>query len=224
LNLFKPIPPDEARARLDLPPDHQMVLFVGRIEPLKGIDTLLRAMALVTRNYPNWQERLCVCVIGGDPSDSPQHVNEEMARLKQLRNELGIGDLVVFMGAQDQDTLNVHYSAAAMVVMPSHYESFGMVALEAMACGTPVIASKVGGLTFTVQDGVTGFLVPERDPQALADKISLLLHDAELRQRLGAQAVQRARRYSWPIVADQIVALYERVVTQAVPEQIKLET
>jgi len=223
LNLFKPIPPDEARARLDLPPDHQMVLFVGRIEPLKGIDTLLRAMALVTRDSPNWQERLCVCVIGGDPSDSPEHVNEEMARLKQLRNELGIGDLVVLMGAQDQDTLNVHDSAAAMVVMPSHYESFGMVALEAMACGTPVIASKVGGLTFTVQDGVTGFLVPERDPQALADKISLLLHDAELRQRLGAQAAQRARRYSWPIVADQIVALYDRVVTQVVPEQIKLE-
>lgn len=221
LNLFKPIPSDEARARLDLPPDHQMVLFVGRIEPLKGIDTLLRAMALVTRNYPNWQERLCVCVIGGDPSDNPEHVNEEMARLKQLRNELGIGDLVVFMGAQDQDTLNVHYSAAAMVIMPSHYESFGMVALEAMACGTPVIASKVGGLTFTVQGGVTGFLVPERDPQALADKISLLLHDAELRQRLGAQAAQRARRYSWPIVADQIVVLYDRVVSRVVPEQIK---
>jgi D-inositol-3-phosphate glycosyltransferase len=213
LNLFKPIPPDEARARLGMPADHQMVLFVGRIEPLKGIDTLLRAMALVTRDYPNWQERLCICIIGGDPSDSSEHVNEEMERLKRLRAELGIADLVVFMGAQDQDTLNVHYSAASMVVMPSHYESFGMVALEAMACGTPVIASKVGGLAFTVQDGVTGFLVPERDPEALAAKISLLLHDADLRQRLGDQAVQWAQRYSWPIVADQIVALYDRVAT-----------
>jgi D-inositol-3-phosphate glycosyltransferase len=220
LNLFKPIAPDEARAHLGLPEDHQMVLFVGRIEPLKGIDTLLRAMVRVTRGCFHWQERLCVCIIGGDPADEPSVINEEMERLKRLRAELGIGDLVVFLGAQDQDTLNVHYSAAEVVVMPSHYESFGMVALEAMACGTPVIASKVGGLAFTVQDGVTGFLVPERDPEALAGKISLLLHDATLRQRLGDQAMKRAQRYSWPIVADQIVALYDRVLTQVTPNRV----
>lgn len=220
LNLFQPIPPAEARARLGLPEDHQMVLFVGRIEPLKGIDTLLRAMALVTRGCPNWQERLCVCIIGGDPADEPSVVNDEMDRLKQLRAELGIGELVVFMGAQDQDTLNIHYSAAEMVVTPSHYESFGMVALEAMACGTPVIASKVGGLAFTVQDGVTGFLVPEGDPEALADKISLLLHDSDLRQRLGAQATKWAQRYSWPIVASQIVALYDRALTQTMSARL----
>ena len=224
LNLFKPIPPAKARAHLNLPEDHQMVLFVGRIEPLKGIDTLLQAMALVTRDFPNWQERLCVCIIGGDPADEPSVVNDEMERLKRLRTELGIGDLVVFLGAQDQDTLNVHYSAAEVVVVPSHYESFGMVALEAMACGTPVIASKVGGLAFTVQDGVTGFHVPERDPEALAAKISLILRDATLRQRLGAQATKWAQGYGWPIVANQIVALYDRATAQVTTERIKRKT
>jgi D-inositol-3-phosphate glycosyltransferase len=214
LNLFKPIPQAEARARLGLPQDHQMVLFVGRIEPLKGIDTLLRAMALVVHDFPNWQERLCVSIVGGDPADSSSAVNEEMGRLKRLRAELGIGDLVVFLGAQDQDTLNVYYSAAEVLVMPSHYESFGMVALEAMACGTPVIASKVGGLAFTVQDGVTGFHVPDRDPEALAARISLILRDAALRQRLGQQAAEWAQRYNWPAIANQIVALYAQALTQ----------
>lgn len=208
--LFKPIPPAEARARLGLPSDHQMVLFVGRVEPLKGIDTLLRAMALLVRDLPDWQRRLCVSIIGGDAAANSAAVNEEMKRLKRLRAELGISDLVVFLGAQDQDALNVYYSAAEVLVMPSHYESFGMVALEAMACGTPVIASKVGGLAFTVQDGVTGFHVPDRDPEALAARISLTLRDPDMRHRLGQQAAQWAQRYNWPAVASQIVALYDQ--------------
>jgi len=210
IKLFKPIPPAEARARLGLPSDHQMVLFVGRVEPLKGIDTLLRAMALLVRDLPDWQRRLCVSIIGGDAAANSAAVNEEMKRLKRLRAELGISDLVVFLGAQDQDALNVYYSAAEVLVMPSHYESFGMVALEAMACGTPVIASKVGGLAFTVQDGVTGFHVPDRDPEALAARISLTLRDPDLRHRLGQQAAQWAQRYNWPAVASQIVALYDQ--------------
>jgi D-inositol-3-phosphate glycosyltransferase len=139
-----------------------------------------------------------------------------MERLQTLREELGISDLVTFLGAQAQDTLPSYYSAADMVVVPSHYESFGMVALEAMACGTPVIASKVGGLSFTVQDGITGFHVPERDPEALAEKISLLLKDQDLRSRLSIQATQWVRRYSWSKVADHIVSLYRRLV----PDQV----
>ncbi len=213
LDLFRPMPVAESRTRLGLPQEHQMVLFVGRIEPLKGIDTLLRAMALLVRDFPEMQKQLCVAVIGGNPADHSIVVNKEMERLKQLRTDLGIGDLVLFLGAQDQDTLNIYYSAAEVVVMPSHYESFGMVALEAMACGTPVIASKVGGLTFTVQNGVTGFHVPERDPQALAAKISLILRHAALRERLGRQAERWAQRYSWSAVADQIMNLYGEVLS-----------
>jgi D-inositol-3-phosphate glycosyltransferase len=211
LNLFHPIPSEEAKRMLGLPASRRIVLFVGRIEPLKGIDTLLQAMALVAPEIPCWREELSVIIVGGAPGAGIEKVNAEMARLERLRAELGIEDLVTFPGAKDQDTLVYYYSAADMVVMPSHYESFGMVALEAMACGTPVLASKVGGLAFSVQDGQTGFLVPERDAEALAARIRLLLCDEDLRRQLGGQAAQWARRYGWPVVAKQIVDLYEQV-------------
>jgi len=122
------------------------------------------------------------------------------------------------MGKRDQDALPYHYSAAQVCVVPSHYESFGMVALEAMACGTPVIASRVGGLAFTVKDGQTGFLVPSNDPQALAQKLKLLLTDESLRRNMGHQASELAMRYSWPIVADQIVAAYRDLVIRTRPQ------
>jgi D-inositol-3-phosphate glycosyltransferase len=217
LELFRPIPSEEARRTLGLPVDRRIVLFVGRVEPLKGIDTLLRAMALVVPDIPCWQEELSLIIIGGAPGAGVEQVNAELARLEQLRAELGIQELVTFQGAEDQDTLVHYYSAADLVVMPSHYESFGMVALEAMACGTPVVASKVGGLAFNVQDGETGFLVPDRDPEALAGKIHLLLCQDDLRHRLGSQAHAWAARHGWPVVADQIMDLYEQVQPRIQP-------
>jgi D-inositol-3-phosphate glycosyltransferase len=134
-----------------------------------------------------------------------------------LRTELGIEDLVTFQGAKDQDTLVYYYSAAEMTVMPSHYESFGMVALESMACGTPVVASKVGGLAFNVQDSHTGFLVPHGDAEGLASRIRLLLKDRELRQKLSEQAIRWAGRYGWPVIADQVVDLYQQARPLARP-------
>jgi D-inositol-3-phosphate glycosyltransferase len=216
LSLFRPLSQERTRQQLGVCDRRYMVLFVGRIEPLKGIDTLFRAMAIVAKDFPHWEDEICVCIVGGDASEKPEAINAEMERLRTLREELGISDLVTFLGAQAQDTLPSYYSAADMVVVPSHYESFGMVALEAMACGTPVIASKVGGLSFTVQDGITGFHVPERDPEALAEKISLLLKDHDLRSRLSVQATQWVQRYSWSKVAGQIVSLYRRLV----PDQV----
>jgi D-inositol-3-phosphate glycosyltransferase len=212
LTLFRPIPMDEARERLGICERKYMILFVGRIERLKGIDSLLKAMAIVVQDFPNWKEEICVCIVGGDASEDSTVLDKEMARLQDLRAELGIADLVTFLGARAQETLPGHYSAADVVVMPSYYESFGMVALEAMACGTPVIASQVGGLSFTVQDGVTGFLVPGQDPPALAEKITRLLKDKALRNKLGAQGIEWARQHSWARIADQIVSLYSELV------------
>ncbi len=211
---FHPLPADEAKARLGVPTDNHMLLFVGRIEPLKGVDTLLRAVALIAAEHPDWMSRLCLSVIGGNLGPDGASENEEMARLLELRQELGIGNMVTFLGARGQDTLPDYYAAADIVIVPSHYESFGLVALEAMACGTPVIASEVGGLAFLVKNGQTGFHIPERDPRALADKIMLLLTNPDLRHQLGQQAVAYAQDYAWPRIADQILEMYQQVIAE----------
>ena len=169
---FYPIPKDEARAAIGLKPQDRLLLFVGRIEPLKGIDTLIQAIGQLTQaglqsEFPHY-----LAIIGGDPDASEVEMNAEMLRLKQLTKSLGIDDLVLFLGKRNQDTLPYYYSAAEVVIMPSHYESFGMVALEAMACGTPVVASQVGGLAFLVKDGQTGYVVPDGDPDALGERLA----------------------------------------------------
>ena len=132
-----------------------------------------------------------------------------MARLQKLCDELALDQTVIFLGKRGQDTLPYYYSAAEVLVMPSHYELFGMVALEAMACGTPVIASEVGGLGFLVQNGETGYTVPNGDPDALCDKLSILLNDANLRETMGRRAAEHAQSYMWDKVAAQIVAVYK---------------
>jgi len=221
LNLFYPRPAAEAKRRLGLDPALQLLLFVGRIEPLKGIETLFQAVARLRDLGVCECSQMCVAVIGGDPSRPAASQNAEMARLKQVRAELGLSELVTFLGAQDQDALPDYYAAAEAVIMPSHYESFGMVALEAMACGTPVIASEVGGLAYLVRDGETGFHVPDSDPQALSERICEIITDQLLRRELGEQAARHARDYSWPIIADKILSVYQSVLegwhTEPVP-------
>jgi D-inositol-3-phosphate glycosyltransferase len=203
---FHPIPTAHAKEQIQLCPDRRVILFVGRIEPLKGIDSLLRAIALVVDHLPDLRDGLCVPIVGGDPDRIRR--DDEMARLQELREDLGIDDIVTFLGAQDQDRLQYYYSAAEMVVMPSDYESFGMVALEAMACGTPVIASDVGGLAILVRDRRTGYRVPARDHNMLAERITRLLTNEGLRRRIGQRAECWAEAYAWPRIANQIEALY----------------
>jgi len=210
---FHAIPAPNAKERIGLCPDCCIILFVGRIEPLKGIDNLLRAIAQVVDRRPELREGLVVPIIGGAPDRIRE--DDEMVRLQELREELGIGDVVTFLGAKDQDTLQYYYSAAEMVVMPSDYESFGMVALEAMACGTPVIASDVGGLAFLVRHGRTGYRVPARDPAALAAKITRLLTNAGLRRRIGQRAACWAESYAWPRIADRVEAVYAELVVHS---------
>ncbi len=213
LERFHPIGQIEAKTAIGVPAAKRMVLFVGRIEPLKGIDTLLRAMQRVADECGGC-EGLTVAIVGGDPAVPVEQMSDEMARLHRLRTELGIEDMVTFLGKRDQDLLPYYYNAAEVVVMPSHYESFGMVALEAMACGTPVIASRVGGLRFSVIHGYTGWHVPVADPVALANAISKLFKDDALRWRLSANSVKTAQRFGWPTITAQIVALFREVIAE----------
>ncbi len=212
LNLFYPRPATQAKRKLGLDPAVQMLLFVGRIEPLKGIETLFQAVARLRDAGVCECSQMCVAIIGGDAESDRASQNAEMERLKRLRADLGLNELVTFLGAQDQDSLPDYYAAAQAVIMPSHYESFGMVALEAMACGTPVIASEVGGLAYLVRDGETGFHVPDSDPQQLADRICEIITDPLLRHELGEQAARHAQEYCWPIIADKILGVYEAVM------------
>ncbi len=213
---FYPIPADEAKEFIGIPPCAQTVLFVGRIEPLKGIDTLIQAIAVLRQQGVF----VCLSVIGGEPETSETQ-NTEMGRLQEMSRQAGLTDLVTFLGKRSQDTLPYYYSASDVVVVPSHYESFGMVALEAMACGVPVVASQVGGLAYLVQDGVTGFTVPVDDPRALAERLSLLLQYPDLRARLGRQAAEMAKEYAWDRIADQMIAVYQDVLHPVSPRMAR---
>jgi D-inositol-3-phosphate glycosyltransferase len=208
---FYPIPDDEAKQCIGLTPQDRLVLFVGRIEPLKGVDTLIRAMACL--KWKDQDRPVQLAIIGGEPDASPEQMSAEMARLQKLCDELSMGKMIVFLGKRGQDTLPYYYSAAEVLVMPSHYESFGMVALEAMACGTPVIASDVGGLGFLVQDGETGYTLPDGEPDKLCEKLSLLLVDHTLRESMGRRATEVAQSYDWGKIAKQILNVYEELVT-----------
>jgi len=207
---FYPIAPDEAKQFIGLKPEDRMVLFVGRIEPLKGVDTLIRAMSCI--RSVDAARPVHLAIIGGDPDASPREMSAEMARLQKLCDDLCMGGMVVFLGKRGQDTLPYYYSAAEVLVMPSLYESFGMVALEAMACGAPVIASQVGGLAYLVRDGETGFTIPDNDPDALCEKLTLLLGNPNLRSTMGLRAVTHAQDYAWERIAAQIVNVYQELV------------
>ncbi len=209
--LFYPRNQHDAHARQDLPCG-RLLLFVGRIERLKGIDTLLEAAAQLVDE--GGHDDLRVLIVGGD-IESNRADNPELRRVQALTKTLGIQDRVDFLGSQPQAELPYFYSAADLTIMPSHYESFGMVALESMACGTPVIASRVGGLASLVRDGETGYLVPAENPTELAARIRTLLADDTLRLRLGVQAAEYAHQYRWPRIAAQVIDLYDTMIRHA---------
>jgi D-inositol-3-phosphate glycosyltransferase len=195
--MFQPLDRAVARDLLELGPEPTL-LYVGRLQPIKGLATLLEAMTRL-------DVRTRLLVVGGD-QDEPDHGHGDWLR-RQVKT-LHLEARVLFLGAQGQQRLRLFYAAADITVMPSYYESFGMVALEAMACGSPVVASRVGGLTTTVRDGVTGHLVPEGNPDALAQRLATLLADASARERLGREATRWASEHRWPCVAEAICRLY----------------
>lgn len=209
---FRPVERSQAHEMLGITPDQKLLLFVGRIEPLKAVDTILQAVHLLKQTQPHALENAKLAIIGGNPQDLAN--NKELARLIDLSEQLGLQEVVEFLGAKDQHLLPAYYAAATAVIMPSDYESFGMVALEAMASGTPVIATEVGGLAYLVRDNETGFLVPVREPAALADRMRIVLTEPETQARLGRSAAQLARQYSWSQIADQLLIVFEDMLNK----------
>ncbi|MCL4255673.1 MAG: glycosyltransferase, partial [Anaerolineae bacterium] len=214
--MFKPIPQRFARQQLGIDDVCQLLLFVGRIEPLKAVDTILEALAIIQKTHPEALCNSCFAVVGGNPDDP----DSELARLLQMVKALGLDDVVRFMGAKSHELLPYYYASATAVIMPSDYESFGMVALEAMASGTPVIATEVGGLAFLVRDGETGYLVPVRDPQALAERILTLLTDCQTRQTLGENATHLAHEYDWHLIAERLLGLFNDQIRRNMPSVV----
>ncbi len=213
LRRFQPRDMDIARAALNLPaPPHKLILLVGRIEPLKGIDSLIQATALLLERRPEWRGNLSALVVGGGAELDIDRWNTEQHRLDSLRHEHGIAESVLFIGAKPQDQLAQYYSAADIVTMPSHYESFGMAALEGLASGRPVVATNAGGPALIVEDGVSGLHVPPANPYMLAERLELLLEDDTLRITTGRAARERALRYGWPMVACDILGVYREVL------------
>jgi D-inositol-3-phosphate glycosyltransferase len=201
LDRFAPGGRAAARRRLGVPEDAVVLLFVGRIQPLKAPDVLLHAAADMLAADPALRDRLRVHVVGalsGSGLEAPE-------QLEKLAARLGIADLVHFFAPQPPDRLAEHYRAADVTVVPSHNESFGLVALEAQACGTPVVAAAVGGLPTAVRDGVSGVLVEGHDPREYAAAVRAVLARREL---LSAGARRHAARFSWDRTADALVAAY----------------
>jgi len=203
------VPGDRAAARARLGLDEQPVLlWVGRVAPIKGLDTLLDAVARLRASG----RPVRLLIVGGDADEA---MSEHEVSLRRRIARLDLTSLVCFVGPQPQSVLPLYYAAADVTVLPSYYESFGMVALEAMACGSPVIASRVGGLVTTVRDGVTGFLIPEADVEALAERIGALVADPDLRWRIGREGVRWAAQHRWACVAEAVCREYASLESRA---------
>lgn len=209
---FYPIPSDDAREYISVSTCPRMLLFVGRIEPLKGVGTLIEAIGIMRDRGILEDEEVCLAIIGGDATESEEDMSHEMARLFRMREKFNLQEVVTFLGKRDQDTLPYYYSSADVVVVPSNYESFGMVALEAMACGTPVVASQVGGLAYLIKDGETGFHVRNQEPAELAERLVKILMDDSLHIKMSQNAANYALDYSWKNITNQVIEVYEKLV------------
>lgn len=204
---FFPIRQELARQTLGIDVREPMLLQLGRMVPRKGVDNVIRALALLRQTHGITARLL---IVGGDSREPDPEITPEIGRLQELASALGVTDLVTFTGSRTRNELRHYYSAADVFVTTPWYEPFGITPLEAMACGTPVIGAAVGGIKQTVLLNKTGFLVPPNDPSALAEKLAVLITNKPLRQRYSQQAIQHVKTgYTWARVAQQTADLYD---------------
>jgi D-inositol-3-phosphate glycosyltransferase len=203
LTLFRPLDQQQARERLGLNGE-RVFLYVGRLEPLKGLDLLLHTAAQLETCEP-----IRVLVVGGGTNG-----DQEVDELRRLARTLNVEDIFDFVGRVDQEELPLYYNAADVCVVPSYYESFGLAALESMACGTPVVASRVGGLSTIVQHGHTGYLKSWRCPEGFANSLEMIVASSKLRRSMGLAARKRAESMGWDQVAGQVSRLYDKLTNE----------
>jgi glycosyltransferase involved in cell wall biosynthesis len=209
---FWPMDRGRVRRELGLDPEEKVVLQLGRMVPRKGVDNVVRAVARLRREH-GLAARLLV--VGGESATPDPERTPEIGRPAAIAAEEGIADAVTFVGSRGRDALRYYYSAADVFVSTPWYEPFGITPLEAMACGTPVIGSAVGGIRFTVVDGEAGYLVPPRDPAALADRLARVLSCPDHASELGLRAIHRVNdHFTWRHVARAVDDLYDRVLEQ----------
>ena len=212
LNVFIPGDQGQARKDLNLASDAIVLLFVGRIQPLKAPDVLIEAAAEILKQSPNLRSRLVVAICGG-PSGSGL---ERPDALITLANELGISDVVLFVPPTSRSELVKWFQAASVCVVPSYSESFGLVAIESQACGTPVIAARVGGLPTAVRDGISGILVDGHNAQNWAKQIISVVTDEKLRVKLAKGAISHAAHFGWEDTTDKLILVYNEALKSSI--------
>lgn len=209
---FYPVDKQEARKHVNIHPAERVILQLGRMVQRKGVDNVIRSLADLKRNG-------CDCkliIVGGEMCADYFETDPEIQRLRQIATSDNVADNIIFAGRKNREELKFYYSAADIFITTPWYEPFGITPLEAMACGVPVIGSNVGGIKYSVADGKTGFLVPPKDPCALAEKIAVLLNDSKLLETMRINAVQRVNMmFTWRNVCDQLREVYMNVTGSA---------
>jgi D-inositol-3-phosphate glycosyltransferase len=215
---FYPVNREIACTLLHLNPEEHILLQLGRMVPRKGVDNVVQALGKLKNTGKPYR----LVVVGGETDDPNPASCPEIARLQKIAEEQGVSDKITFVGRKNRKMLKYYYSAADVFISTPWYEPFGITPLEAMACGTPVIGSNVGGIKFTVEDGKTGFLVPPNNPAALALKVKTLVNNPLLMQEMKTASIQRVNKhFTWKNVAVLVSKLYQQVQVPAIVAKAK---
>jgi D-inositol-3-phosphate glycosyltransferase len=210
---FYPVNQLFSRNYLGLDPDENIILQLGRMVPRKGVDTVIEALSLLKSS----KRKTTLLIVGGESDIPDPKLCPEIGRLQKIAGDLGLSSSVKFVGRRNRNMLKYYYSAADIFVTTPWYEPFGITPLESMACGTPVIGADVGGIKYSVKNGETGYLVPPKNPQALALKIDHLLSNKVLLRKMQVNCLQRVHKlFTWKKIAESVMGVYEEVVKENV--------